>query len=193
MDDAYLSAAVQQLRDALPAAGGARIAFASGLRPEEIGHVEVRFGIRFPPDLRALLAFALPVAPGFPNWRGPADALAAQLSAPGDGILFDVEFNGFWLAQWGPRPPDRGAALAVARERVAATPILVPIYGHRYVPSEPHVAGNPVLSVVQSDVILYGYDLADYLWREFGVPRPPWARSAPRPIPFWTDLVSGER
>ncbi len=47
-----------------------------------------------------------------------------------------------------------------------------------------------MFSVQQSDIIIYGFDLADYLGIEFGVPRPSWLRSSPRPMAFWSGLAA---
>ena len=70
-------------------------------------------------------------------------------------------------------------------EWVAAAPRLIPIYGHRMMPDEPQEPGNPVFSVHQTDIIHYGFDLADYLRHEFGLPgREPWPERV-RPIRFW--------
>lgn len=89
--------------------------------------------------------------------------------------MFDVEHNGFWLDEWGPRPSSLGQALQVANELVAAAPRLIPVFAHRMMPDEPHLPGNPVLSVHQTDIVHYGFDLADYLRHEFGLPgREPW-------------------
>lgn len=55
--------------------------------------------------------------------------------------------------------------------------------------AEPPADGNPVFSVVQTDIIHYGDDLADYFANEFGLPLLPWARSPPRHIAFWSELV----
>jgi hypothetical protein len=43
--------------------------------------------------------------------------------------------------------------------------------------------------VSQTDVIIYGNDLAEFLAVEFRVPRPAWSRLAPKPIRFWSDLA----
>jgi len=60
---------------------------------------------------------------------------------------------------------------------------------HRYLPEQPHEAGNPVFSVFGIDAIHYGVDLADYLEREFSSwDRRPWP-DAIKYIPFWSDLV----
>jgi hypothetical protein len=39
---------------------------------------------------------------------------------------------------------------------------LIPIFVHRMMPDDPHLAGNPVFSVHQTDIIHYGFALADY-------------------------------
>jgi len=78
-----------------------------------------------------------------------------------------------------------GKALHVAGELVAAAPRLIPIYMHRMMPDEPHLPGNPVFSVHQTDIIHYGFDLADYLRNDFGLPgREPWPAQV-RPIRCW--------
>ena len=40
-----------------------------------------------------------------------------------------------------------------------------------------------------TDSIYYGNDLVDYLAKEFRVPRPSWATSAPPQVPVWGDLL----
>ena len=53
---------VEQLRDRA-------VAFDTGLTDTEVEAAESRFGIRFPPDLRAFLQTALPRGESFPDWR----------------------------------------------------------------------------------------------------------------------------
>jgi hypothetical protein len=161
-----------------------RVEFDAGLTDAEVAAAESLFGFRFPPDLRGFLQTALPRGPQFPDWRSGDEAgLRDWLGLPRQGVLFDIEHNGFWLDMWGPRPDTLEEALRVTGELVAAAPRLIPIYMHRMMPDEPHKAGNPVFSVHQTDIIHYGLDLADYLRREFGLPgREPWPE---RPIRFW--------
>lgn len=163
-----------------------RVEFDVGLTDAEVAAVQSRFGFRFPPDLRKFLQTALLRGARFPDWRsGDEAALRDWLDLPLQGVLFDVEHNGFWLEQWGPRPGSLEEALRVASEAVAAAPRLIPIYGHRMMPDEPHLPGNPVFSVHQTDIIHYGFDLTDYLRHEFGLPgREPWPERV-RPIRFW--------
>lgn len=136
--------------------------------------------------MRAFLQSALPQGEGFPNWRsGERAALQEWLDLPRQGILFDIEYNGFWLEEWAPRPQSLADAKRIACKLVTAAPKLIPIIGHRMMPDEPHLAGNPVFSVHQTDIIHYGFDLADYLRNEFHLPgREPWPEGF-RPIRFW--------
>src|SRR5262245_9696848 len=83
-------------------------------------------GIRFPPDLREFLQTALPRGPRFPDWRsGDEAALRDWLDLPRQGVLFDVEHNGLWLDEWGPRPGSIADGLRVVGELVAAAPRLI--------------------------------------------------------------------
>jgi hypothetical protein len=131
-----------------------RVEFEAGLTDAEILAAEARHGFRFPPDLQAFLQAGLPRGSDFPDWRdGDEAVLRGWLDLPLRGILFDIEHNGFWLDEWGPRPALLAEAQRVASELVAAAPRLIPVYSHRMMPSEPHLPGNPVFSVHQTDII----------------------------------------
>ncbi|HEY0554341.1 MAG TPA: SMI1/KNR4 family protein [Thermoanaerobaculia bacterium] len=163
-----------------------RIEFAPGLTDAEIDRVESCFGFRFPPDLREFLQTALPRGPQFPDWRSGDEAtLRDWLDVPRQGILFDIEHIGFWLEEWGPCPVSLDDALKVASELIAAAPRLIPIFGHRMIPDEPHLPGNPVFSVHQTDIIYYGTDLENYLLSEFGLKVPGETPDTIRRIRFW--------
>lgn len=165
---------------------GRGVEFRPGLTESEIALVEQRFQIRFPPDLAGFLQIALPTGARFPDWRsGEEDVLLKHLAIPLEGVLFDVECNGFWQDEWGPRPDEVNAALDRAKELVRAAPTLIPIYAHRMISEEPAAAGNPVFSVHQTDIIHYGFDLEDYLRAEYSLSgRKPWPESVRR-IRFW--------
>lgn len=162
------------------------IDFERGLSDSEIKAVEERFSFRFPPDLRTFLQTALPCGEGFPNWRsGKKSALRDWLDLPRQGVLFDVRANDFWLEEWGPRPDNRAEAERIVRELIAGAPKLIPVFSHRMMPDEPHLPGNPVFSVHQTDIIVYGFDLADYLRAEFNLPGREPCPETVRPIRFW--------
>lgn len=204
--DEQPAAAAASLRQALPPVGALPedylavvrshlerrgVRFAPGLSDAEVAEVEARYGFRFPPDLRSLLQFALPINDDFYDWRAePESQIRRMLSLPFDGMAeFLVSEVRFWPEAWGPRPSDDWEALKAAQSHVERAPRLIPIYAHRYIPERPAQSGNPVFSTVQTDTICYGYDLADYLYREFRVPLPTWSVRYPRPIAFWDDVL----
>ncbi|WFE24417.1 hypothetical protein O7621_06825 [Solwaraspora sp. WMMD937] len=177
-----------------------------GLTDSELDRIEQEFGFRFAVDHRAFLSAGLPVntrpeprEPGviythpkpWPDWRnGDRDKLRSLLYWPCEGVLFDVENNGFWHNSWGSRPSGTASALATATRSLAQVPKMVPVYGHRYLPGESGAFGHPVLSMWQTDIIYYGLHLADYVDREFGnvgVGKTPWEPKAS--VEFWRDLV----
>ena len=181
-----LREADHRFRAVAPPSMGHLIEFDPGLTDAEVRATEERFGFRFPPDLREFLQTALPRGPRFPDWRsGDEEVLREWLDAPRQGILFDIEHNGFWLPEWGPVPGSLGEAFRIASELVAAAPRLIPVCGHRMIPDEPHLPGNPVFSVHQTDIIIYGSDLEAYLRHEFHLGAPGTEPEDARPVRFW--------
>ncbi len=155
------------------------LAFADGLTEQELDGIEGDHSFRFPPDLRAFLHQAIPlrwirdyppkwingqIQTTYLNWRDDAPRIVSQ----GRQYLLDCGFS---------------------EQELRHAPFMVPIYGHRFMPTEPEMAGNPVFSIVDKDIIHYGHDLADYLSHEFGVDRPTWAAQVARPIRFWDDQL----
>ena len=186
------------------------VVFEPGLSDLEVAKVETTFGFRFPPDLRAFLQAQMPIrveskwgGNAFPNWRnGDQVELQGRLDWPFDGMAFDIEQNTFWLKEWGPKPTTLVDALEIARKHFGAAPRLIPICSHRYLPADPPLVGNPVFSVYQTDIIIYGRNLWDYFRHEFDMEA--WLRANQeegltdqafhallREIPFWTKLLDG--
>jgi hypothetical protein len=169
----------------------ANIRLEDGLTNEEILAIEEGFQIQFPPDLKALLQIALPVSEKFPNWRkaiinrsnSEIETIKKDIEWPLDGLLFDIEHNDVWFEQWGVRPQRLEEKIAIVKHHFKGYPILIPVYGHRYIPSSPRLIGNPIFSVWQTDIIYYGVDLCHYLKNEFEKISKP--NKEPRDIPFW--------
>lgn len=184
MDTVHIENLIAQMR-------AKNISFEAGLTDAELRAAQAHYGITFPPDLARFLQTALPSGERFYNWRVlNAPEIARALAAPIEGLLFDMEHNQLWLEDWGTRPRDLKVARQHAREMLAQQVKLIPIYAHRYMPMLPNTAGNPVLSVHQSDIIVYGNDLADYLCREFALNNPTQSPSKPRQVMFWETFVS---
>ena len=155
-----------------------------GYSSAELDAAQERYGLRFPQDLIALLLDRRPVD-GW-DWRSDHEGICRALAHPLEGLLFDLEHNDLWWREWGARPATAAERAEVVTSVVLAAPRLVPLIGHRYIPEEPHDAGNPVFSVMQSDVIYYGADLNEYFANEFGETD---SVGPTRRISFWSDLV----
>ncbi|MEV5969129.1 hypothetical protein [Streptomyces sp. NPDC051921] len=171
--------------------GVLRAEIGPGLSERELDAVEARFGFTFSADHRVFLAAGLPLGSSrWPDWRnGDPEDLAERLARPVEGVLFDVEHNGFWHPLWPSRPAETSDALRVARAELATVPRLIPVYAHRYLPGTAGESGHPVLSVWQTDVVTYGNDLADYVHHEF-TGRPS-SRLAHTTVDFWACFVEG--
>jgi len=159
-----------------------------GLSEEQIEQIERRWSLRFPPDyrlfLRVLHAVDRPTLgalynddspsrlipskrPSFCNWLTDEEALQGRFDWLAEGLQFDVEHNRLWLASWGAKPSTLSAQNECVRALVAAAPRMIPVFGHRYLLAEPCQSGNPVFSIYQSDIVVYGQDLRTYFLREF--------------------------
>lgn len=141
------------------------------LTPVEIEQIEERYKIVFPPDLRDLYLCGLPMGRGFINWRETSEenikSIKNRLEWPLDGMLFDIENNSFWFAEWGERPAELQTALQICKDKLKEVPKLIPVFSHRFIPSFPHERNNPIFSVYQTDIIYYGENLGEYFKVEY--------------------------
>lgn len=161
------------------------IRWTTGYTAAEIERAQTRFRLTFPPDLVELLRDRRPV--GGPDWNNE-ETVRPLLAWPFEGLLFDIENNGLWWAEWGNRPNAAEERTEVLAQVLSRAPKLIPIFGHRYLPATPTQAGNPVFSVYQSDVIYCGANLAHYLdAEEYGLESHSWPEV--REIDFWSELV----
>ncbi len=166
----------------------ASVVVEGGLTAAEIAAAETTYGFTFPPDLSEFLQLGLPRGGRWADWRdNPGADITERMAWPVDGMVFDVRYNRFWMDEWGPRPADDNEAEAVTRSAMADAPPLIPICGHRYLPSTPCESGNPVLSVYQTDIIYYGTNLLSFLNNELG--RRHELIGSIRDVPFWGRLV----
>ena len=63
---------------------------------------------------------------------------------------------------------------------------MIPICENKFIPADPCEEGNPVFSILQTDAIVYGSDLAVFIRNELTDYQP--CRVAPKEIPFWSKL-----
>lgn len=163
-----------------------------GYTAAQLDDAQARYGVVFPPDLVALYRERRPELTY--DWASRDERPIREAMAwPLKGFLFDVEHNVLWLRSWGEKPKRKEGRAEIVRAALERVPKLIPLYGHRYIPQDPHESGNPILSVYQSDIIYYGADLLDYFSNEFDrtrIPRGPSRK--PKHIPFWSDFAEGE-
>jgi hypothetical protein len=162
-----------------------------GLTAAELDNAQEQAETPFPPDLCDLLTQTLPFGSGFPDWRfRPREEMKEWRDWLVKTIHFDVIHNDFWLREWEARPNDPRESREIVAYHLAAAPAMIPIFIHRAIPNEPLEAGNPVFSIHQTDIIVYGRNLGDYLRREFHLfHRRIGDLSELRPIRFWTRML----
>lgn len=163
-----------------------------GLSDVELDAAQARVSMRFAPLWCAVLREVHPVVvptgqrdrhpstrwTRFPDWRlRDVAALIDLVAAPLEGLLFDVENNGFWWHEWG-EPPDHGSErLAIARSRAMSIPLLMPLWDHWYVAGDDL---SPVFNIVRTDIYTPAASLASLVLGE--------DLRAPHSVPFWSDL-----
>jgi hypothetical protein len=141
--------------------------FDRGYNEAQIERIQNQWRLQFPPDLIEAYRQRRYLSDYDFDWlKTDPEEVQAMLNWPRVGLWCDVEEAGYWWPEWGERPQNGADLKARFADVTAGAPTLIPIGGHRYLPSEPCQSGNPVFSVWQSDIICYGSDLADWQMRE---------------------------
>jgi hypothetical protein len=181
-----------------------------GLSESQIDDVAKRFGLAFPAQHRLFLRSLHSTTPrcvcarfvgselkggdcpGFFDWLRDGRDIRDALDTVVDGLVFDVEQNHLWPDGWGARPASSEERCGHVQELVARAPRLIPLFSHRFM-----ISGELplVLSIHQSDTIVYGCDLRAYLLHELhellGLERDPrWMDADASAVPFWGDLAA---
>ena len=139
-----------------------------GMSSAEIASIESEIGFRLPEDFAYLFQHIQdPERLFFPWSKFKKQEYDDMIQWVLQGIEFDIEHAKFWLDRWGARPTALSAALNIARKDFETWPKLLPLFGHRFLAAEPCRRGNPVFSIMQTDIIYYGANLAHYLMNEF--------------------------
>ncbi len=167
------------------------VKIADGLDRDALSKIGEIYGFTFPSSLAEFYSYGVPTGEAFLNWGDLSKENIAKIkhildTAPYNGLLFSVN-NGFWLDSWGKRPENKDELEARVGELIKNAPKLIPVFGHRYLPIIDGVDDPPVLSIVGSDAIYYGLNLADYFAHEFGFA----ARQVgmPNAVPFWSEII----
>jgi hypothetical protein len=164
-----------------------------GLSLIEIENIEVGLGFPLPPDFRYFLQnFRDDGGVLFPWKNFDKQKYDQKIQWVWEGIAFDIENNAEWMEdRWGFRPKSPAERLAIARKDFEDWPRLLPVCAHRFLAADPCMDDNPVFSIMQTDIIYYGANLAHYLVNEFIDQDYTLHVNKPniRHIPVWSDFV----
>jgi len=164
--------------------------FEDKLTAIEKNRIEELYGFKFPNSLKGFYREGMPSSEGeeFPRWHDfseeNVEKIKARMNAPLAWLKRDIE-NGFWIDKWGERPEDKEALAERIEEILALSPVLIPIYSHRYMPAISEIDA-PVISTVGRDTICYGKNLEDYLRHEFLGES---SSAGAMEIPLWSDII----
>ncbi|XDD47314.1 hypothetical protein AB3N60_04295 [Leptospira sp. WS39.C2] len=169
-----------------------------GLTDTEISKIENEYSISFNIDHLKYLKTGLVIGERFYNWRDFSEnniyKIKKMLNWPLEGILFDIKNNLFWYNKIGKKPEKLENQIAIFSDWYHLNvPKLIPIYSHRFMPSEPKRSGTPVYSVYQTDIIYYGEDIISYFNLEFSlnITKEVVMNEGENKEPyFWNDLAS---
>jgi len=150
----------------------------------EIGHV-------LPSDLRWLVAHTYdPDGYLFP-WVHDLSEISRFQNWVFEGIAWHIQESLDWLSAWGDRPDSAQDRLDIFTEQFELWPKLLSVLGHRAIPISPIESGNPVFSIMGTDIIYYGNSLANWIDIEFIAGPCPYnklTRDGIRHIPIWSDF-----
>jgi hypothetical protein len=150
------------------------------LTDEEIDAVERQWHIRFPPDYRLFFKWLhatnkpkYEYAPGefitglFYSWQESPSYIHHAYEHILGGFAFDAIHNSRWRSEWGPVPLTEEEAHERLKPIIQMAPKLIPIHWSAYLLVEPCQAGNPVLSIWQTDIFVSAPDLRTFLLAVF--------------------------
>ena len=164
-----------------------------GANEQQISAVESHLDQVLPPDLRWLVANTHDPDGYFFPWVQDVSDIDSFRDWVFRGIAAHISGAMDWLSAWGPRPEDKQERLDIFTTHFTAWPKLLPVYGHRAIPVSPTKPGNPVFSIMETDIIYYGTSLANWISIEFANAPEAYARNLrieeARHIPVWSDFA----
>ena len=151
----------------------------------QLDEIEREWGVDFPQDYRCFLRElnapdrsakwylfegseiqSKPDRNIFVDWQSGRDDGDRAYQTLLESILFDVE-HGVWLDGWGTAPKSLIAKQDHVTKLFYNAPRLVPFYGHRFFVSGLELSPAPVLSIYQTDAIVYGWSIESVLQQDF--------------------------
>lgn len=159
--------------------------------------IEKAYGFVFPYSLREFYKNGFPYSDKkpefFPNWWDLSieniEKIKKQMNLPFNILRKEIE-NGFWIDKWGDRPLDKTELSNKIDEIFSISPLLIPIFSHRYMPAI-SAENVPVISSVGRDTIYYGANICEYLQNEFLKDFGEMSHAEiTTKIPLWSDIIN---
>ncbi len=153
---------------------------------------------------------------GFLDWRTQQGQIVTATDTVANGIWWDIEVNSessavavaaireerdevgpptFWPSSWGDCPPSTNRRRERLVRLLDAAPRVIPLIGNRYLLNLGDEVGNPVLSIHQTEVLLWADSLREFFLRDLAVvlpaasyPQRPATRTL-KDVPFWGELL----
>lgn len=171
------------------------ITFLEGLSSDELEQIELVYNVILPKTFTSFYSKQLPIGNGFYNWRDFSEKNISEIKNKMtnyiiEGILFDIEYNDFWIDKWGDMPKSLKDKALILETELEKAPKLLPIFKHRFMVAETFSVGidSPIISIVQSDIIFFGHNMTEYLEIEFLENKQTLVIEYPV-INFWSDLI----
>ncbi|HEL2041345.1 hypothetical protein J5581_11380 [Streptococcus suis] len=92
-----------------------------------------------------------------------------------------------WSNDWGEEPQNIDVKRKIIEKKIEDAPNLIPISGHRYIAAMDELEKAPVVSIVDTDIIYYSFDLNGFFSGK-KIPKETLIANLPY-IPFWTDIM----
>ena len=169
-----------------------------GLTEEEFLKIEEIYGITFPADLHMIYENFIPISKkprSFYNWHDFSPQNIAHIKKK---IFRAYKYFIPYMRPFYKMSLHKDMDQLTDEALILTLPQLIPIYGHRFMPASPEDAGNPVFSIVGTDMIYYGSDIFNYFDLEFAYEPSTKERndafeamrlSPVKPIFFWDDML----
>ena len=169
-----------------------KIKISNGMSEKEIKKVEKIYQIVFPKDYKEMLKeFVLDCN----NWRDISEKnisyLKDKINAPIEGIIFDIENNGFWMNEFGNKPKNIQERVNIFLKYIEKNniPKLIPILNNTYMIGDEN-SEYPIVSVIQKDIIILSNNLINYFEQKLNISKQNELYFRNIKIPFWSNIIN---
>ena len=169
-----------------------KIKISNGMSEKEIKKVEKIYQIVFPKDYKEMLKeFVLDCN----NWRDISEKnisyLKDKINAPIEGIIFDIENNGFWMNEFGNKPKNIQERVNIFLKYIEKNniPKLIPILNNTYMICDEN-SEYPIVSVIQKDIIILSNNLINYFEQKLNISKQNELYFRNIKIPFWSNIIN---